>query len=108
MESTSWKRTSSSCNLRLTTVRTLFSRLVQTLSSPPKALQSRNELLLENLALRQQLVVLKIGNTRLRLCRFDRVFWVFFRRFWSKWSDSLIIVQALVHCSEEARRWGER
>ena len=72
---------------------TFLSRLVLILSSLRKILHSRNELLFENLALRQQLAVLKKDNTRPRLCGFDRVFWVWLRRFWPKRSDSLIIVK---------------
>ena len=53
---------------------------------------SRRTLLLENLALRQQLVVLKRRRPRSRLSSFDRLFWIIARRFWSGWERSLIIV----------------
>jgi putative transposase len=53
---------------------------------------SRRRLLLENLALRQQLAVLKRKHPRPRLSRFDRFFWVLARRFWSGWKQTLIIV----------------
>jgi putative transposase len=53
---------------------------------------SRRTLLLENLALRQQLVVLKRRRPRPRLSSFDRLFWIVARRFWSVWKQSLIIV----------------
>ena len=49
-------------------------------------------LLLENLALRQQLVVLKRRHPRPRLSTFDKLFWVFTQRVWSGWKQSLIIV----------------
>src|ERR1700676_3604007 len=53
---------------------------------------SRRRLLLENLALRQQLATLKRKHPRPRLSAFDRFFWVLARRFWSGWKQSLIVV----------------
>src|SRR5579863_8809977 len=55
-------------------------------------LRARTSLLLENLALRQQLAVLKRRHPRLRLDLLDRLFWVAVRRFWSRWQQSLIVV----------------
>src|SRR5437879_1679626 len=52
----------------------------------------RRRLLLENLALRQQLAALKRRHPRPRLAAFDKLFWVFVRRFWSGWQQALIIV----------------
>src|SRR6202040_4268904 len=52
----------------------------------------RRRLLLENLALRQQLAVLKRRHPRPRLAAFDKLFWIFVRRFWSGWQQALIIV----------------
>jgi len=52
----------------------------------------RSNLLLEILALRQQLAVLKRRHPRRRLSLIDRLFWVAARRFWSGWKTSLIIV----------------
>src|SRR5947209_19643413 len=49
-------------------------------------------LLLENLALRQQLAVLKRRHPRPSLGLFDKLFWVIARRVWSTWKESLIIV----------------
>jgi putative transposase len=75
------------------TIQMLFSRLLLILSSLPRVLQSRDALLLENLALRQQLAVFKNRHPRLCLSRFDRMFWVSLRRIWSNWRESLIIVK---------------
>ena len=49
-------------------------------------------LLLENLALRQQLAVFKHRHPRPRLGVFDKLFWVTARRIWSDWKNSLIVV----------------
>jgi putative transposase len=49
-------------------------------------------LLLENLALRQQLVTLKRRNPRPSLGLFDKLFWVIARRVWSAWKQSLLNV----------------
>src|ERR1700688_311500 len=53
--------------------------------------RARRSLLLENLVLRQQLVVLKRRRPRPQLVAFDRLFWVLARRFWSGWKQALII-----------------
>src|SRR6266404_7387600 len=53
---------------------------------------TRRILLLENLALRQQLVVLKRRRPKPRLVVFDKLFWVLARRFWSGWNQALIVV----------------
>src|SRR4030081_3214951 len=54
--------------------------------------RGRRSLLLENLALRQQLAVLKRRHPRPGLGLFDKLFWVIARRVWSAWKESLIIV----------------
>jgi hypothetical protein len=55
--------------------------------------RGRRELALENLALGQQLAVLKAKQTRPRLTRADRLFWLFLSKHWANWRDSLHIVQ---------------
>jgi len=54
--------------------------------------QSRRRLLLENLALRQQLAALKRRHPRPRLAAFDKLFWVLARRIWFGWKQALIVV----------------
>jgi putative transposase len=49
-------------------------------------------LLLENLALRQQLAVMKRRRPRPWLTVFDKVFWVLARRFWTGWKQGLVVV----------------
>lgn len=61
---------------------------------------SRRTLLLENLTLRQQLVILKRRRPRPRLSSFDRLFWIVARCFWPRWKQSLIIVTP-----ETVARW---
>jgi hypothetical protein len=56
-------------------------------------LRSRNGLGLEIVALRQQVSVLKRKNPRLRLSSWDRMFWVFLRRVWSRWAGVLLVVK---------------
>jgi putative transposase len=53
---------------------------------------SRQDLLTENLALRQQLGVFKRRNRRPKLAVLDKLFWVLARRFWSDWEKSLLVV----------------
>lgn len=54
--------------------------------------RGRRSLLLENLALRQQLVAMKRRHPRPSLDPFDKLFWVIARRIWSAWKHSLLIV----------------
>src|SRR6266705_2936978 len=54
--------------------------------------RGRQSLLLENLALRQQLLTLKRLHPRPSLGLFDKLFWVIARGVWSAWKQSLIIV----------------
>jgi hypothetical protein len=54
--------------------------------------RTRRTLLLENLALRQQLDVLKRKHPRPRLTRFDKLFWVIAKMMWSRWKQALIVV----------------
>src|SRR6202162_1508110 len=54
--------------------------------------RSRRNLLLENLALRQQLTVLKRKHPKPKLRMLDILFWVVARRVWSGWKQSLIVV----------------
>jgi hypothetical protein len=55
--------------------------------------RSRRDLLLENLALRQQLSVLSERHPQPRFAASDRLFWVFLQRFWKGWKQALILVQ---------------
>ena len=48
---------------------------------------------IENAALRQQLPLFKEKRPRPRVRGSDRVFWVLLRRFWSGWSNAIIIVK---------------
>jgi putative transposase len=58
-------------------------------------LKTSAQLRLENLALRQQLTVLRrSAPKRLRLTPADRIFWVWLRRVWSDWKSALMIVKA--------------
>lgn len=58
-----------------------------------KILRSRRDLLLENLALRQQLAVLAKKPPRPRPSLTDKLFWVALRRLWSGWRRALLIVE---------------
>jgi putative transposase len=58
-----------------------------------RSVYSRRDLLLENLALRQQLAVLKQRHPQSRLAASDRLFWVVLRRLWHGWRRALILVQ---------------
>ncbi len=55
--------------------------------------RSRRDLLLENLALRQQLSIIIRKQPRRRLTLPDKLFWIALSRFWSGWKRALLIVQ---------------
>src|SRR6266516_6737134 len=55
-------------------------------------LRSRRELILENLALRQQLATV-LQKRRPRIGPADRAFWVVLRRLSSRWSDAIVIMK---------------
>ena len=56
------------------------------------AFRSRGELILENLALRQQLLALHVKRPRRRLTTLHKLFWVVLRRLWSEWERPLVLV----------------
>lgn len=66
--------------------------LLTCLQSLRSALHSRRDLMLENLALRQQLATFR-AMRRPVLDRSDRAFWVLLHRTWSGWADALAIVE---------------
>src|ERR1017187_2292812 len=69
-------------------------RLLRLLSTLPVSLvRSRCDLLLENLALRQQLSVLSRRHPQPRFSTPDRFFWMMLRRLWPGWKRALILVQ---------------
>jgi len=55
--------------------------------------KERRDLALENLALRQQLAVLKRERKRPAIKNRDRLFWGWLSRIWRGWRESLIIVK---------------
>ncbi len=57
-----------------------------------RVFHSRRDLLLENLALRQQLVVLRQRSPRPLFSTSDKLFWVILRRLWPEWRHALILV----------------
>jgi transposase InsO family protein len=57
------------------------------------AFRRRSDLLLENVALRQQLAALAVRGRRPRLTAADRWFWLALRRCWSRWTEVLVIVK---------------
>ena len=54
-----------------------------------RELRARQDLVAENLALRQQLAVLSRPKRRLRLTPTDRLFWSCLSSLWSSWRSTL-------------------
>ena len=55
--------------------------------------QSRTDMAVEVLALRQQVAVLKRKRPRPPLHPLDRLFWTVLRATWSRWKDALLVVK---------------
>jgi len=70
----------------------MFDAIGLFLSSLLRCFRSRRSLLLENLALRQQIVVLKRKHSRPRIALFDKTFWILAHKFWSVWRQALLMV----------------
>ena len=56
------------------------------------AFRPRRDLILENMALRQQLLALHTKRPHRRLSTVHKMFWIALRRLWSGWKDSLVLV----------------
>ena len=65
-----------------------------------RTFRGRRSLMLENLALRQQVVILKRKHPKPKLGPLDKVFWVVARRFWPRWKETLVLV-----LPETVARW---
>jgi len=70
-----------------------MSLIVTLLGAMRAALRTRTDLALENLALRQQLALLRRRSTRPRFGRLDRAFWVCLSRRWAGWREALHVVR---------------
>ncbi len=64
-------------------------------------LADRSRLALENVALRQQLAVLRRSVKRAKIGDSDRGFWILMRRLLDRWRDTLLIVKP-----ETVIKWG--
>jgi putative transposase len=73
--------------------------------------RTREELLIENLALRQQVAALKKERPRPMLDDLDRAFWVALRTAWPGWASRLLIVNpdtvARWHRDRFRRHWAK-
>ena len=68
--------------------------LVAALGSLRSLVRTRRELALENLALRQQLAILRRASPkRLQLKSADKIFWAWLSSVWAHWADVLVIVR---------------
>lgn len=76
------------------------------------AFRGQHELVLENMALRQQLRATKRTIKRPHLRRRDRVFWIVLARIWRNWRTSIVLVQPDTvvrwHRDWLRRRWTRR
>src|SRR5438105_12919985 len=57
------------------------------------ALRTRTDLTLENLALQQQLALLRRRSKRPKFGLLDRAFWMWLSQWWTRWSEVLHVVK---------------
>lgn len=69
------------------------------------ACKSRDELILENLALRQQVAALSLGKHKPKLHNADRAFWIALRRSWPRWASYLVVVKPETVVDWQRRRF---
>ena len=67
--------------------------IIQLLGLINGLLADRSRLALENVALRQQLAVLRRSVKRAKIEDSDRIFWILVRRLLDTWRDTLMIVE---------------
>src|SRR5438477_2833484 len=70
-----------------------MSLVLALLGNARAAFRTRADLALENLALRQQLALLRHHSKRPRFGRFDRTFWVWLSKRWAGWREALNVVR---------------
>ena len=70
----------------------MFSTLRHLVGWIIRAFHSRQDLILENLALRQQVLALHVKRPHRRLTAMRKLFWVALRRLWSGWKTPLVLV----------------
>src|SRR3981081_1577099 len=80
-----------------------MSLVLALLGAARAAFRTRADLALENLALRQQLALLRHHSKRRRFGRFDRTFWVWLSKRWAGWREALHVVRP-----ETVIRWHRR
>ena len=93
------------------TIHRMLELLIVVVRALTLALCGHRELVVENLALRQQLAAFH-RTTRCRLRARDRLFWIVLARRWRNWRTSLIVVQPATvirwHRDWLRRRWTRR
>ena len=82
----------------------MFRPIRKLLQSLTGALRQRRDLLLEHLALRQQIAVLERSAKRPRFTTTDRLFWIVLSRCWDRWPEVLEIVAP--ESPDEAKKMG--
>ena len=84
-----WQQSTWRCSSK---IRTMIWWLRHFVGWALSAFRSREDLVVENLALRQQLLALHAKRPRRRLTVSQKLFWVGLRRLWSRWKEPLILV----------------
>src|SRR5258708_9798886 len=70
-----------------------MSLLIPLLGALRAAVRTHRNLVLENLALRQQLALLRRRSKRPRFGPLDRLFWIWLSQRWARWRGTLNVVR---------------
>jgi putative transposase len=82
-----------------------MSWITQLLALVNNLVADRSRLTLENVALRQQIIVLKRSVKRAKIEDSDRIFWILMRRLLDTWRDTLKIVEPETEIAWHRKGW---
>ncbi|MGA1869671.1 MAG: hypothetical protein ACMUJM_14125 [bacterium] len=67
--------------------------------------KSKNDIIIENLVLKQQLATYPARKKKPIIKERDRAFWIALKKSWSKWIDTLVIVKPETVIGWQKRRF---
>jgi hypothetical protein len=81
------------CQVTCTMISTILHYILSLFFRIFKPSKKHSDLVLENLALRQQLSIYQNTNKRPKIRNLDRLFWICLSKLWKHWRGALLIVK---------------